>query len=153
KGEPGLNRIWWDLSYDAPTPVHLLTPPLDAPWVRASDQLGFGHSNAAAEKEGWRPLAIWGTDEGPGLRAAPGRYTAKLTVGEQSLTEPLEILRDPNSQGSQTDLQAQVKFLLQLRSELSDLGEMINHLERTRLQVENLHRSLSGPKAADAAKA
>jgi photosystem II stability/assembly factor-like uncharacterized protein len=154
KGQPGLNRVWWNLAYDAPTPVHLLTPPPDAPWVRPGDPSAFGHPDPKAEEEGWRPLVIWGVGEsGVGLRAAPGRYTVKLTTGEQSFTQPLEILRDPNSLGSDADLQTQVKFLLQVRSELGDLGDMINHLERTRWQLENLHHSLSGPKAADAEKA
>ena len=27
----------------------------------------------------------------------PGRYTVKLTVGGQSFTQPLEVLKDPNS--------------------------------------------------------
>jgi photosystem II stability/assembly factor-like uncharacterized protein len=154
KGEPGINRVWWNLGYDEPTPVHLLTPPPDAPWVRPGEAPTFGRANPEAKKEGWRPLVIWGVGEsGVGLRVRPGRYTVKLNVGDKSFTQPIEILRDPGSLGSEADIDAQVKFLLQVRSELSDLGSMINHLERTRRQVEDLPHVLSGPKAADAAKA
>jgi photosystem II stability/assembly factor-like uncharacterized protein len=154
KGEPGINRVWWNLGYDEPTPVHLLTPPPDAPWVRPGEAPTFGRANPEAKKEGWRPLVIWGVGEsGVGLRVRPGRYTVKLNVGDKSFTQPIEILRDPGSLGSEADIDAQVKFLLQVRSELSDLGYMINHLERTRRQVEDLPHVLSGPKAADAAKA
>jgi hypothetical protein len=77
----------------------------------------------------------------------------KLTVGDKSLTQPLDLLHDPGSLGSEADLEAQVKFLLQVRGELNDLADMINHLERTRRQVENLSHTLAGPKAADAAQA
>jgi len=154
EGKPGLNRVWWNLSYDEATPVHLLTPPPDAAWVRPGDPTEFGRPNPAAEKEGWRPLIVWGVGEvGVGLRVAPGRYNVKLAVGDKSLTEPLEVLRDPNSLGTDADLQAQVKFLLQIRGEMNELDEMINHLERTRLQIEGLRHVLSGPKAADAEKA
>jgi photosystem II stability/assembly factor-like uncharacterized protein len=153
KGEAGLNRVWWNLAYDAPTPVHLLTPPPDAPWVRPGGAPAFGRPDPNAEKEGWRPLVIWGVGEsGVGLRAAPGHYSVKLAVGDKSFTERLDVMRDPNSLGTEADLQAQIKFLLQIRSELRDLGDMINHLERTRLQVENLHHVLSGEKAAEVAK-
>jgi hypothetical protein len=121
--------------------VHLLTPPPDAPWLHVG-------------KDGWRPLIVWGVGEvGVGLRVAPGRYNVKLTVDGKSLTEPLEVLRDPNSLGTDTDLQTQVKFLLQVRGELNELDDMINHLERTRLQLEAMPHVLAGPKAADAEKA
>jgi photosystem II stability/assembly factor-like uncharacterized protein len=153
KGQAGLNRVWWNLAYDAPTAVHLLTPPPDAPWVQPGAPSRFGRGNNEAEKEGWRPLVIWGVGEtGVGLRAAPGRYTVKLTVADKTFTQPLEVLRDPNSLGTDADVQSQVKFLLQVRSELTELGDMINHLERTRRQLGDLPHVLSGPKAADADK-
>jgi photosystem II stability/assembly factor-like uncharacterized protein len=154
KGQPGLNRVWWNLAYDEPTAVHLLTPPPDAQWLKPSDVAPFGRENAEAVKEGWRPLIVWGAGEsGVGLRVAPGRYTVKLTVEGKTLTEPLEVLRDPNSLGTDADLQTQVKFLLQIRGEMNELDEMINHLERTRRQLEDLPHVLSGPRAADAEKA
>jgi photosystem II stability/assembly factor-like uncharacterized protein len=154
EGKPGLNRVWWNLSYDEPTEVHLLTPPPDALWLKPSDVAPFGRENAEAVKEGWRPLIVWGAGEtGVGLRVAPGRYNVKLTVGDKSFTQPLEVLRDPNSLGTDADLQTQVKFLLQIRSEINELSGMINHLERTRLQVEGLRHVLAGPKATDAEKA
>ena len=154
KGESGLNRVWWNLAYDEPTPVHLLTPPPDAPWVQPGQRARRGRGNPDAAKEGWRPLVIWGVGEnGASLRVPPGRYTVKLTVGEKSSTQPIEILRDPGSLGTEADLNAQVKFLLQVRGELNDLGEMINHLERTRKQIDDLTHILTGPRAAEAEKA
>ncbi|HTS10787.1 MAG TPA: hypothetical protein VMH00_01590 [Candidatus Limnocylindrales bacterium] len=154
KGEAGLNRVWWNLSYDPPMPVHLLTPPPDAPWVQPGAPAGFGPPNPEPKKEGWRPLVIWGVGEaGAGLRVPPGRYTVKLTVGDKSSTEPVEILHDPGSVGTTADIDAQVKLLLEIRGELADLGEMINHLERTRRQLEDLSHVLAGPKAMDAREA
>ncbi len=154
KGEAGLNRVWWNLTFDDATAVHLLTPPPDALWVPLGAPPSFGRTNPEAKKQDWRPLVIWGVGEsGIGMRVAPGHYTVKLTVGDKSLTQQLDLLHDPGSLGSEADLEAQVKFLLQVRGELNDLADMINHLERTRRQVENLSHTLAGPKAADAAQA
>lgn len=154
RGQPGLNRVWWNLSYNDQTAVHLLTPPPDAQWLKPSDIAPMGRENAEAVNEGWRPMIVWGVGEtGVGLRVAPGRYNVKLSVADKSLTEPLEVLRDPNSLGTDADLQTQVKFLLQIRSEMNELDDMINHLERTRLQIESLPKALAGPKAPDAEKA
>jgi hypothetical protein len=64
------------------------------------------------------------------------------------------VLRDPNSLGTEADLHAQFDFLTRLRAELDEVADMINHLERTRRQVEDFtHTFSSGPKAAAAAKA
>jgi photosystem II stability/assembly factor-like uncharacterized protein len=140
-GEPGLNRVWWDLAYDPSTEVKLLTPPPEAPWLKNGP-------------EGYRNLVIWGTGGASGPRVAPGRYSIKLTVAGKTFTQPIDILRDPGSQGTQADMKAQLDFLLQVRAEMTEMAEMINHLERTRRQVEDLAVTFAGtPKGADAAKA
>jgi len=148
KAEAGLNRTWWDLSYDGAHKAHLVVPPPDAQWVRNGN-------------EGWRPLVVWGDGEqggSSGPRVAPGHYTLKLTVGEQSATAPIEILRDPGTLGTEADLQAETSFLLQLRDEISEVVDMINHVERTRRQLEDLPGIIgadaaTNPKAAAALKA
>jgi photosystem II stability/assembly factor-like uncharacterized protein len=142
-GEPGLNRVWWNLAYDEPTQVRLLTSPPDSPWIKNGP-------------DGWRRLVIWGVGESAvsGPRAVPGKYTVKLAVGGKTYTQPIEILRDPGTLGSAADMQAQTAFLLQIRGELNELGEMINHLERTRRQVADLSQTFSAtPKGAEASKA
>jgi len=166
RGVPGLNRIWWDLRHEGPDQVRLLTPPPDAPWVQNGP-------------EGWRPLVAWGAGMGgggavpageapPGAppaggrgggggngpRVVPGRYGVRLTVGEDSFTQPLEVLRDPDSLGSEADARAQTAFLLQMRDEITEAATLINHVERTRRQLEDLPRILgSNPKSLPVLKA
>ena len=143
EGEPGLNRVWWNLAYDGSTDVHLLTAPPESPWVKNGSQ-------------GWRSLVIWAAAVGEfaGPRVVPGHYTVKLSVGDKSYSQPIEIMRDPGTLGSDADMKSQLDFLLQVRGELNDLGDMINHLERTRRQVQDFAQTFSGtPKGADAAKA
>ena len=143
EGEPGLNRVWWNLAYDGSTDVHLLTSPPESPWVKNGSQ-------------GWRSLVIWAAAVGEfaGPRVVPGHYTVKLSVGDKSYSQPIDIVRDPGTLGSEADMKSQLDFLLQVRGELNDVGDMINHLERTRRQVQDLAQTFSGtPKGAEAAKA
>ncbi|MGH9593197.1 MAG: WD40/YVTN/BNR-like repeat-containing protein, partial [Bryobacteraceae bacterium] len=120
RGEAGINRVWWDLRYEGAQVPRMLTSPPDAPWLPVGPQ-------------GWRQLTTWGAGGGrggetSGPRVAPGHFTVKLTVGEASQTAPIEILRDPNTLGTDADMKAQSAFLLQLQAEINDVGEMINHI-------------------------
>lgn len=118
----GLNRVWWDLRYPATTVVHLLTPPPDKPWVKVG-------------AEGWRPLVAWGGEPGS-PRVVPGTYQVQLTVDGSAVgTEPLTVLKDPSASGTQTTMEAQLKFALMMQGEVNDVAEMINGVERTRKQL------------------
>ena len=37
----------------------------------------------------------------------PGNYTVKLSAGGTELSQPLMVKKDPNSSGSESDIQAQ----------------------------------------------
>jgi photosystem II stability/assembly factor-like uncharacterized protein len=136
KGEVGLNRVWWDLRYEGVPAIRLLTPPQDASWMQMPN-------------EGWRPLIVWGAGGGEerggldGPRVPPGKYTLHFTAGGESQTATIDVLHDPGSLGSEADERAQITFLLQLRDELREVGEMIGHVERTRKQVAELRRIFS----------
>lgn len=117
-GRTGVNRVWWDLRYDMATAVRLRNSPPDEPWVKPGP-------------DGWRPLASYGPFRG-NVTVAPGTYTVKLTAGGKTLTAPLTVLRDPKSIGSEDQIKQQVAFMLQIRSELNDMAEMINRLEQIR---------------------
>ena len=136
----GLNRVWWDLKYDPSTTVKLRTSPPGQPWV-------------AVGKEGWRPLVEWSHFDGA-PRAVPGKYTVKLSVDGKDFSEPVEVLPDPHTLGTQKDIEAEVQFLLEIRGEMNDVAGMINHAEWTRKQVEDLEKMLGDePKNAAALKA
>ena len=122
----GINRFWWDLRYDKPKEAKLRTPPIGAPHV-------------AAGPRGWRRLRR-GSRNGP--LVAPGTYTVKLTVGELELDQELEVLKDPSSAGSERDIRAQTNVLLEIHENTNDLVDMINQIEWTRKQLDNLEELL-----------
>lgn len=138
--KPGLNRVWWDLNYDPATAVKLRTSPPGEPWVEIP-------------KDGFRPLVNWVHFDGA-PRVAPGKYTVKLTVDGKDFTAPVEVLPDPHTLGTQQDIESEVQFLLQIRGEMSDLANMVNHIEWTRKQLEDLQKMFGDdPKYASVAKA
>ncbi len=136
----GVNRVWWDLRYAREHEVKLRTSPADSPWIEVGP-------------EGWRPLVNW--SEGHiAPRVAPGRYTVRLRVAGQDVTAPLTVLKDPNASGAERDIEAQNALLLQMRGELDEVADMINHLEWTRKQIQDVVAMLGNdPKAAPVVKA
>jgi photosystem II stability/assembly factor-like uncharacterized protein len=140
RGQAGLNRVWWDLRHQGLREPLLLTNPPDAPWV-----------NTPAEG---RPLIAWGTPAGEPL-VVPGTYTVKLSVnGTAAGSQPLQVLADPHTLGTQQSMEAQEKFLLQMQEEVNQVVDMINHLEGTRKQLDVLTKVLAeDPKAAPVLKA
>jgi photosystem II stability/assembly factor-like uncharacterized protein len=139
--KPGLNRVWWDLRYTAPTVPNLRTPPPGKPFVR----VGPG---------GTRPLVTWDLDlslHGP--LVPPGTYTARLTVGDSTggvgvtLTQPLTVLKDPNTAGTDADVLAQTRLALAIRADQDSVARMINRLEWVRKQLQDLAFQLRGDSA------
>lgn len=70
-----------------------------------------------------------------GPRVVPGRYLVRLTVGEQSWTQPLEVRPDPRLTVTQEDLERQYDLLLRLRDKVSEAHGAINALRNTRHQL------------------
>ena len=71
-----------------------------------------------------------------GPLAPPGPYQVRLQVGNELQTEAFRILKDPRVAASQEDLEAQFRFLLQIRDRLSETHDGINQLRRVRQQVD-----------------
>ncbi len=129
----GLNRLQWDLRYEPTKQPRLRTPPPGMDWV----PLG---------PEGWRPLRTWDLDlfRGHlGPRVVPGTYTIRLTRGEVEHTTTVEVLKDPNSTGTLADLEAQVALGLTMRDEINAIVAMINDLEWTRKQLDDVQQRLA----------
>jgi photosystem II stability/assembly factor-like uncharacterized protein len=139
KPTAGWNRVWWDLRYEPLKLVRMRVSPPGEPWVKNGPR-------------GYRRLTWWS----PSIaapRVAPGKYTVRLTVDGKSFTQPLEVRRDPSSLGSEQDVQAQAEFLHGLVKQLDEAADMINHLEWTRLQLEQRRSQLADNQAADSSKA
>ena len=84
-GRRGANLITWDLRYDGPDQPELRTTPPDNPHIW--DEARFKDKDT-------RPVDHWGIQgtQRQGPLAAPGKYTARLTVDGQTFTRPFEVV-------------------------------------------------------------
>jgi hypothetical protein len=137
QGRPGLNRIGWDLHYDAPHEILLRTLPPEDPHIFYSDRF--------YEKDE-RPITHWGMYGMPTPMAVPGNYTAKLTIDGQTYTQPVTILADPSSPGSPADIEASVKLQLRIAADIDKTSDMVNHIEWMRKQLAVVENMLDSEK-------
>ncbi len=126
-GHAGLNRVWWDLREKNAAELKFLTTPPEAPWADPTRHYGAYGTRL--------PVA--------GPIVTPGTYTVRLEAGSQRFSEPLRVLADPHSPGTPASIEAQVAFLRQVRDESTQVTDMVNHLERTRKQVNDLQALLA----------
>ena len=82
----GFNRVWWDFTGEGPTEIRLRTKPLYSDWFPMPD-------------EGYR-VGGGGFGGGGGPLQPPGTYTVTLLVDDEEMgSQPLNVLKDPNSEG------------------------------------------------------
>jgi photosystem II stability/assembly factor-like uncharacterized protein len=122
----GINRVWWDLRTDRTAQIRLRTAPQFAPDV----PLG---------PEGWRkPPAI----SRLAVLVPPGTYTVTLTSGEQKFTEKFNVIKDPHSSGSESDIRTQIDFQQSLWEEMNALAGATNQIESLRAQIAAFQKEL-----------
>ena len=83
---------------------------------------------------------------------APGTYTVKLSVGGRDYTQPLRVLKDPHSAGTEADIAAQQQVLMTVRRDLDNAVDSVNSAELIRGQIANLKNMIQDAelrKAAD----
>ena len=128
-GRTGLNRTSWDLRYEAPRLVALRTTPADNPHIWEEPRF---------EKAETRPVLHWGIAQAQvGPIAGPGKYAVRLTVDSATFTQPLEIVRTPDSHGNDNDLNAAVSLQLKVSGDISLVSDMTNQIEWMRRQLED----------------
>jgi photosystem II stability/assembly factor-like uncharacterized protein len=141
-GTKGLNRVAWDLRYEPSQPVRLRTTPSGNPHVwdekrfRGKDSRGIFYYGITAIRNG--PLV------------PPGTYTVKLAVEGKEFTQQLVVKKDPNSAGSESDVEAATKLSMAIYRDTNVTARMINQLEWSRRQVEDFRKMLSAAKAPPA---
>ena len=117
---PGLNRVHWNLRESSSGTPRLRTRPTE-------------HSHVEIPVAGWRSL-------GEGGRvtplAPPGTYTVRLRAAGFDLVEPLLVLKDPDSGGSELEIQEQVTMVREIRESVDSVVALIDEIEWIRAQTQ-----------------
>ncbi len=121
----GINRVWWDLRSEPSLQIKLRTKPIYGEWVDLGD-------------ERWRS----GGGEITVLEP-PGTYTVVLGVDGAEQRQTLEVLKDPNSEGSEADIAAQIAMIRQVRDDHEQVAAAVNQLEWIRRQLYDLQAVLA----------
>ena len=119
----GINRIHWSLRDEPNGPVRLLTSPMYA------EHIAVGEEGRPAP--GARQISIL---------QPPGRYTVRLRAADSVHEQPLTVLKDPNSAGTEADIAAQVAFLREVRQDAVAAGEAVERVEALRVQLATIAR-------------
>jgi hypothetical protein len=96
-----------------------------------------------ANAEGFDGLIMWsGSLTGP--KAIPGIYQARLTInGKVSETE-FEILKDPRTTGTVSDIKEQFDFSMAVRDKLTETHKAIKKIRAAREQINRVTEPMKG---------
>jgi photosystem II stability/assembly factor-like uncharacterized protein len=114
----GLNRAWWDLHGEQTLEAKIRVSPPYAPWVT----VGVDGKPA------------------PGLQRyallePPGKYTLTVAHGGKSESQPLVVMKDPASGGSEADIKSQMELLRGIVADLDSAAALVNAIENVRAQL------------------
>ena len=129
----GINRVWWDLRYPPTTEVALRTTPAGNPHIWEEKRFVGKDS---------RGVFYYGVGGEPtmGPIVASGSYSVKLSAGGKDYTEKLTVLKDPNTAPSEAEEQAGAKLSLQMYRDTNEVVRMVNQIEWTRRQLEDMRK-------------
>jgi photosystem II stability/assembly factor-like uncharacterized protein len=123
----GINRVWWDLRTDSTPEIKLRTPPLHVPdFPLGAD--GLRKFPTAA------PLAVL---------VPPGTYTVRLVGAGEEQKQSLTVRKDPLTEGTEQDITAQTKVMMQIHGDMTTAAKAINSAESVRAQIARV-KSLAG---------
>jgi hypothetical protein len=140
----GLNRASWNLMHPAPAQPVLRSIPPDNP-----------HIWEAGRWEGReRPVTHWGLGAARWQpRAAPGRYTVRLTYNGRQYTQPFQVWRDVTLPSTAEDLAAGTALQRNIVKTIDEVVDKINRIEIMRMKVEDLREQHAANAALDKALA
>ncbi|MGH8280112.1 MAG: WD40/YVTN/BNR-like repeat-containing protein, partial [Gammaproteobacteria bacterium] len=136
----GLNGAYWDLFYDMPTDVKLLTTPSENPYIWEEPRY---------KGKDFRTIIHWGVNPHTGTPiVAPGDYQVRLTVDGQSYTQPFTVLKDPRIVASDAVLRDSTALQVQIADALTQSDGMVNAMEEWSKQIQDdLKKHSSGSTA------
>ncbi len=140
---PGLNRVSWDLRYEAPRAGGAAHHS-----ARESAHLGRA-AIPGRRRRGRSRTGVWRRPKS-GPVAAPGKYTVRLTVDGQTYTQPLEIVLPPDSHGTEADIRRRCGCNCKVRDDITTVSDMTNQIEWMRRQLEDARKTLAGQSGKEA---
>ena len=123
KGKLGINKAWWDFSVDKVTEIRMRTTPEGGDWM----PLGKDRTRSSPFTLGYNTY-----------QTPPGKYNVNLVAVDQQFTETVNVLKDPNSEGSLSDISAQTEFMSKLHDDIDNAAKLVNELELLRRQLYDL---------------
>jgi hypothetical protein len=131
--------VWWDFRSDPTKDFKLRTTPTYAPEFSLGPDGTRKFPTAA-------PMSVL---------MPPGTYTVKLVVNGKDVSQPqrLVVRKDPNSTGTEADIQTQTKLLLEIRDNMNVATDLINEAEAVRAQLLHERDFAADDAAGKAAKA
>jgi len=144
RGRAGMNETTWNLLHPPPDQPVLRSIPPDNP-----------HIWDAGRWEGReRPVIHWGLGAATWQpRAAPGRYTVRMTYNGRQYSQPFEVWRDVTLSSSDDDLVAGTALQRNVVSAINEVVDKINRIEIMRAQVEDLRAANASNRELDQALA
>jgi len=122
----GLHRVNWGLRTARTTAARLRHAPAENPHL-------------PLPARGWRPMPDGGQLS---ILVPPGIYTVRLVAGVDTLTENLDVIKDPHSRGSEADIAQQMTAARALYDMLDNAANLINESEEIRVQLSGLSERL-----------
>lgn len=128
KSKPGINRVWWDLRGKETKSITMRTLPIAGEWV-AMDR---NRTRSAYISSPFRSYLV-----------PPGKYGISMVAGDQKFSSSITVVKDPNSEGSIADIQAQTELLARMHADYNTIADMVNQIEWIRRQVYDLRDVLA----------
>jgi photosystem II stability/assembly factor-like uncharacterized protein len=130
----GVNRVWWDLRMDPTDDITLRTRPMYAPDY---------------------PLTAEGTRKFPtaatlSVLVPPATYTVTLRAAGIERSAPLIVRKDPNTAGTDADVDAQTTAMRAIRDDVNKVARAINAAESVRAQIAAWRTTVRGETAKEA---
>ncbi len=127
KGKPGINRVWWDFKEDPTTKIVMRTKPIYADWYPMKDDRTRDALVA--------PMS---------LMASPGTYTVTMKAGDIEQTQSFQLLKDPNTEGSLSNINEQKALLDKIRDDFEEMSIAVNEAEKLRRQLRDMMPMIEG---------
>ena len=82
----------------------------------------------------------WASLSGP--MALPGDYKVTLKVGKKSTSQNFTILKNPMSETTLVDMNAQFDFINEINAKVTEIHRALNNVKKVRTQVSSLKKSI-----------